>query len=273
MTIVGSVAAAVLATGFGVFPALAAPTTAAAAHPAPTWTQYFYPLKVGWTCHESVTQSGVDATETLTVAAVGATPTGQSVTVNVAGSTTVNGFSVPANVALHYLLTKKGELVSVPSAGQLAGQAYHFEGNTTFPDVAALLSGKSSVSRLHIAAPLSQTDLTQLQAVLAPHATSLNMAVELRQSGSMSPVLHLPSGTTFHNVLKVHSTLRQLSFTNVSKSGSKILASELKPVLSKELANTTWYARGRGPVRTQVGGLNGYVTDCGLDGATTSTTS
>ena len=108
--------------------------------------------------------------------------------------------------------------------------------------------------------------------MLAPHATSLNMAVDLRQSGSMSPVLHIPSGT-FHNVLKVHSTLQRLSFTNVSKSGSKILASQLKPVLAKELANTTWYARGRGPVRTQVGGLNGYVTDCGLAGATTSTTS
>ena len=233
-----------------------------AAAPDHTWTSYFYPLKVGWTCHESIDTNGIAGSETLTVASVGKVAGGRSVTVDEGSSTTVNGQTVPTNSALRYVLTTGGLLVSVPSSGQFGGQAFHTEGDTTYPAVQALLRGHSSVSRLQIEAPLSQSQLSQLGTILSPRSTSLHMSVDVRQSGSPVAVMHTPMGT-FRDVLAVHSVLTSIAITNAVKAASKPLDAELKPIVAKEFANTTWYAHGIGPIRFQLGAINGYLTSCG----------
>jgi hypothetical protein len=238
---------------------------ARAAGVAPTWVRYFFPLEVGWTCHESLDAAGVTGAETLTVASVGRVPQGRSVTVDEGSSTTSGGTSIPSNAALHYVLAKGGQLISVPSGLQLAGQPYSITGTTTYPSVRTLLSGGSAVSRLHVAVPLSAADRAQLQAVLPHGATSLDMAVGLRQSGSSVPTLHTAMGT-FHHVLSVHSVLQSIAFTNVTKAASKELAAAVKPAIAQELSVTAWYAPGIGPIKTSADGYTSSVTSCGPSG-------
>ena len=169
----------------------AAGTTAA----NPTWVGYFFPLKVGWTCHESLTGGGATGDETLTVSAVATVSQGRSVTVDEGSSSTVGTTSVPTNAALHYILTNRGQLISVPSGLQIAGQPYSITGDTTYPSIKTLLSGGSSVSHLHIAALLSPADRAELQGVLPAKATSLDMAVDVAQRGGSLKTLQTPLGT------------------------------------------------------------------------------
>jgi hypothetical protein len=235
----------------------------AAASPAPTWASYFFPLKVGWTCHETLTGGGATGSETLTVSSVGNVPQGRSVTVTEGSSSTVDGISVPTNAALHYVLSKSGQLVTIPSGGQVAGQLYSETGDTTDPSVEALLSGKSTASRAHIVAPLSATDLAELKGVLPPSATSLDMTVESTQRGDIVSTLQTPMGT-FRHLIAVHSTVKAISFTNVAKGASDELAAAIKPVIEKELHATTWYAPGVGPVKITTAGYTSTLTSCGL---------
>ncbi len=239
---------------------------AGAAGANPTWVRYFFPLRVGWTCHESLDAAGVTGSETLTVSAVGRVPQGRLVTVNEGSSTTTaGGTSIPTNAALHYVLSNGGQLVSVPSGIQVAGQSTSITGNTTYPSVRALLSGGSAVSRLHIAAPLSAADRAELQAVLPHGATSLDIAVDLRQSGGSVRLLRTAMAT-FHHVLSVHSVLQSIAFTNVTKAASKELAAAVKPAIAKELNVTAWYAPGIGPIKTSADGYTSSVTSCGPSG-------
>jgi hypothetical protein len=229
---------------------------------APTWVRYFFPLKVGWTCHESLEATGATGAETLTVASVGRTSRGRSVTITEGSSSTADGVSVPTNAALHYVLTTGGQLVSVPSGIQVGGQPYSIDGTTTYPDVQTLLSGGSAVSRLHIAVPLSAADRAELQAVLPAGATALDMAVAVQQSGRSVAVLQTPMGT-FHHLLSVRSVLKSIAFTNVSKAASRVLAGAVKPTIAKELTLDAVYAPGVGPIKIAAAGYTGFLTSCG----------
>jgi hypothetical protein len=235
----------------------------AATSEGPSWAGYFFPLKVGWTCHESLTGGGASGSETLTVSAVGNVPQGRSVTVTEGSSSTVNGTSVPTNAVLHYILSKSGQLITVPSGGQVAGQLYNYTGDTTDPSVKALLSGKSTASHAKIVAPLSATDLSELRGVLPANATSLNMTVESTQRGGPVRTLQTAMGT-FHHVIAVHSKVKAITFTNVSKGASKELAAAIMPTIQKKLAATTWYAPGVGPVKITTDGFTSTLTSCGL---------
>jgi len=248
------------------------PTLMAAASPkppsgGPTWTSYFYPLKVGWTCQEELT-TVTTGSETLTVAAVTKTKEGQAITVDEGSSTNVNGTDVPTNAALHYLITTGGQLISSPSAGQLGGQAYRYVGNTVFPSVRTLLAGGSGLSRVHIAAPLSTRELAQVKSILSAHATSLEMTLVLKQSGAKVAQLQTPAGT-YHDV---RSTLKSLDITNALGSARGDLDRQLQPTEAKSVANTVWYAPGYGPVKVIVSGVTGIVTGCGASPSASSTT-
>ena len=192
----------------------------AATNAGPTWAGYFFPLKVGWTCHESLTGGGATGSETLTVSSVGTVPQGRSVTVTEGSSSTVDGTPVPTNAVLHYILSKKGQLITVPSGGQVAGQLYNYTGDTTDPSVKALLSGKSAVSRAHVAAPLSAAEHAELAGVLPAKATSLDMAVDFAQRGGPVRTLQTSLGT-FHHLIAVQSMVKAIAFTNVAKGASR----------------------------------------------------
>lgn len=228
-----------------------------------TWLGYFFPLKVGWTCHESLTGSGATGSETLTIAAVGRVRQGRSVTVDEGSSSTLGATSVPTNGALHYILTNEGQLISVPSDLQISGQPYGITGDTTYPSIKTLLSGGSAVSHLHIELPLNATDRAELQAVLPAKATSLDMAVDVAQHGNPVATLQTSSGT-FHHVVVVHSTAKSLAFTNIGKVASQELAGAILPTISKEVSSTTWYAPGVGPIKDSAGGFTSTVTSCGF---------
>jgi hypothetical protein len=250
--------------------ATAAAASAKASSAGPTWTSYFYPLKVGWTCHEALT-TVTSGSETLTVAAVTKTKKGEAITIDEGSSTDVGGTNVPTNAALHYLITTGGQLISVPSAGQLGGQAYHYVGNTVFPSVHTLLAGGSGLSRVHISAPLGKSDLAQIKSILTPHSTSLEMALVLKQSGSKVAQLQTSAGT-YHNVLAVRSSLKSLDITNALGSARRDLDREIQPSEAKSVANTVWYAPGFGPVKVVVGGVTSVVTGCGPSASASSTT-
>ncbi len=269
LLLVSGVAAAASLPGTALATTAVAGGVAGAATSGHTWKDYFYPLKVGWTCNETVNSGAVAGTETLTIAAIGSVPTGRSITVDESSSTTADGTTVPTNAALRYILTTSGGLVTIPSSGQAAGQAYRIEGDTAFPSVHALLSGGSSTSSLHLSAPLSASDLTEMKAVLPANATGLDMAVTIRQSGTIVPTLHIP-GATYHNALAVRSNLKSISITNALKSAASVLNAAIKPELTKDLSSTTWYALGRGPVKISLGGITGYVTSCGMTSSPTS---
>jgi len=235
----------------------------AATNQGPTWVSYFFPLKVGWTCHESLTGGGATGSETLTVSSVGSVPQGPSVTVTEGSSSTVDGTSVPTNAVLHYVLSKTGQLITIPSGGQVAGQLYNDTGDTTDPSVKTLLSGESTSSRAHIVAPLSATDLAELKGVLPGNATSLDMTVDFAQRGGSVPTLQTSMGT-FHHLIAVRSMVKAIAFTNVAKGASKELATAIMPTIVKELRATTWYAPGVGPVKITTGSYTSMLTSCGL---------
>jgi hypothetical protein len=251
----------------GTFALAVTPAADAAASPrsadggGPTWTTYFYPLKVGWTCQEKLT-TGAQGSETVTVAAVTKTDKGQAVTVDEGSSTEVRGTSVPTNAADHFLITKDGQLISTPSAGQRDGQSYQFVGNTVYPTVHTLLAGGSGLSHVHGTAPLGPNELAQIRSVLAPHATSLAMSVVFHLSGTRVAQLRTSAGT-YHDVLAVRFTLRSLDVTNALPSARRELDREIEPTLAKLEANTVWYAPGHGPVKVVDGGVTGIVTGCG----------
>ena len=228
----------------------------------PTWVGYFFPLKVGWTCHESLTGGGATGDETLTVSAVAPVSRGRSVTVDEGSSSTVGTTSVPTNAALHYILTNRGQLISVPSGLQVAGQPYSITGDTTYPSIKTLLSGGSTVSHLHISALLSPADRAELQGVLPAKATSLEMAVDVAQRGGSLNTLQTPLGT-FHHVLVVHSVAKSIAFTNIGKAASKELAGAILPTISKEFSATVWYAPGVGPIKNSADGFISTITSCG----------
>jgi hypothetical protein len=265
--LVAAVLTAALALGMAPAAASAKPATTATS--GPTWTKYFFPLKVGWTCQETLT-TGTTGTETLTVTAVTKTKAGQQVTVDEGSSTRVNGTNVPSNAANHYVITKSGELISAPSAGLMAGQAYRDVGNTVYPSVHTPLAGGSGLSRAHVSAPLAQSDLAQVKSVLTPHATSLEMNIVLEQSGTKVALLHTSAGT-YHDVLAVRSTLHSLDITDAQESARRELDRDIEPTLAKTVANTVWYAPGAGPVKVVSGGITGLVTSCSA-GAGASTT-
>jgi hypothetical protein len=275
-----AVGAAVLtaALAFGMAPAAASDKPATTPTSSPTWTTYFFPLKIGWTCQETLT-TGTTGTETLTVTAVTKTKQGQQVTVDEGSSTKVNGTNVPSNAANHYVITKSGQLISAPSAGLMAGQAYRDVGNTVYPSVHTLLAGGSGLSRAHVSAPLAQSDLAQVKSVLTPHATSLEMNIVLEQSGTKVALLHTSAGT-YHDVLAVRSTLHSLDITDARESARRELDRDIEPTLAKSVANTVWYAPGAGPVKVVSGGITGLVTGCsagagagaGTSASTTSST-
>ena len=81
-----------------------------------------------------------------------------------------------------------------------------------------LLSGSTSVSHLRVDAPLSQADIAELSAVLPHGATSLDMSVALRQSGTSAAVVHTPMGA-FHDVLEVRGVMTSLDFTEPGARG------------------------------------------------------
>jgi hypothetical protein len=237
------------------------PTSVGAASSA-TWAHYFFPTKVGWTCHETIASSGITGTEDETVTAVGKVIGGTSVTVTEGSSTTVNGTTVPTNAVLHYILSNNGQLISTPSSGQAIGQVFHLEGDTTFPSVAKMLGGGTGASTVHGTEPLSQATLSQISSVLKPHATSLVVTMVLKQSGHSVPELETKYGT-FHNVLWVRSTLTSIKVDNALPAAAKELDSGLKTELAKIESNAVWYAPGEGPVQIELDGIMGYMTSCG----------
>ena len=259
LTLLATAAVATLTAVVGLGSIAGAAGTAGA---NPSWVGYFFPLKVGWTCHESLSGGAATGDETLTVSAVAPVSQGRSVTVDEGSSSTVGTTSVPTNAALHYILTNRGQLISVPSGLQVAGQPYSITGDTTYPSVKSLLSGGSSVSHLHIAALLSPADRAELQGVLPAKATSLDMAVDVAQRGGSLETLQTPLGT-FHHVLVVHSVAKSIAFTNIGKAASKELAGAILPTISKELSSTVWYAPGVGPVKDSADGFISTITSCG----------
>jgi hypothetical protein len=237
--------------------AVASPKPAAA---APTWITYFYPLKVGWTCQEDLSTG---ATGTLTVTAVTKTKQGQAVTIDSDSSTDVKGTTVPTNAATHYVVTTGGQLISGgSSAGQTGGLAFRVVGTTVFPAVPRLLSGGSGLSRLRASAPLAGADLAQIKSILTPHATSLAMALVLKQSGTKVARLWTPA-RTYHNVLAVRSSVHSLDITNARADSRRDLDREIEPLVAKSLVATVWYAPGYGPVKIIAGDVTGIVTSCG----------
>jgi hypothetical protein len=227
-----------------------------------TWAHYFFPTKVGWTCHETIDSKGITGSETETVTAVQKVSNGTSVTVTEGSSTTVNNTSVPTNAVLHYVLTNSGQLISTPSSGQAVGQAFNLEGNTTFPSVSKMLAGGTGLSTMHGAEPLNQSDLSELGPALKPHSTGLDMTFIIKQSGRSVPELSTPHGT-FHHVLWVRSTLESIKVDNAVPAAAKELDSAIKGDIAKVLSNAVWYAPGDGPVEVDVDGIMGYISSCG----------
>jgi hypothetical protein len=238
------------------------PVSAGAASSA-TWSHYFFPTKVGWTCHETFDSKGISGTEDETVTQVGKVVGGTAVSVTEASSTTVDGTTVPTNAVLHYILTNSGQLISTPSSGQVVGQVFQIEGDTTFPSVTKMLGGGVGMSTLHGSEPLSQTVLSELSSVLQPHATSMIVTMVLEQSGRHIPEL-TTKYATYHNVLWVRSTLRSIKVENARPSAAKELDSGLESELGKTLSNDIWYAPGQGPVEVELDGIMGYMTSCGV---------
>jgi hypothetical protein len=256
---VGGVVAAVAAVSMQGAAGAASPKAKVA---TPTWDHYFYPLKVGWTCHESLDTRGITGSETLQVTSVTPVPGGRAVTIDEGSATTVNGTTVPTNASHHYILEKSGQLVSEAGAGQVAGQTFQEQGNTTYPTVRELLSGGKSESYLRLSVTLPQTALSQLQGALTPGSNGVEATIGVGQKGSSDSTLTVPIGT-FHDVLVVHSNLNSIKVTNAVKAAAGVLDSQLRPILSKDLNVTIWYAPGVGPVKFLVNGVSGAMTNCG----------
>lgn len=268
LQVAGLGCALILAAGLLTAPGASAAATTHGA--TPTWTTYFYPLKVGWTCNEVLT-TGTGGNETLTVDSVTRVKDGQAVTLTESSTTGASGGGTPSNKTVRYILTKSGDLVSEPSAGQLSGQEYQIRGDTIYPSVQTLLSGGSGLSRVRIDAPLAHGDLSKLTGVLKPHYSTLDMALELKQTGTKVAELTTRAGT-FHHLLAVHSVLHSLDITDATHYARQSIDSELRPTVAESVTNTVWYAPGFGPVKVSVGGVTSVATGCGANTESTTTT-
>ena len=121
-----------------------------ASSPELTWIDYFYPLKVGWTCHESLSSRVANASETLTVSSGRPRlPGGRSVTLDVGGSATAAGVSVPGNARAALRPHQEGSADRGP-VGRARWRARRTRSRATraSPSVQGLLSGSTSTSHL-----------------------------------------------------------------------------------------------------------------------------
>lgn len=250
-----------IATGIAIGISSSTGATAAGSSGGLSWSTYFYPLRVGYVCTETIDSTGVNATETLTIAAVEHTAAGTNVTVDQSGDTQVGSKQTPTNGALHYTLRDDGSLVSTSANELISGTGAGTRGPTVFPSVKALVSGRTGRSSAVVAVPLSNSDLQQLQGALKPGQTSLNMKIGFINSGSLVPTLVVPMGE-FHDVLKVTTKLRGLNVTNASSAGAQALNSALKPEIEKTSNIQTWYARDVGPVQVSIAGLTIKAQSC-----------
>ncbi len=187
--------------------------------------------------------------ETLTVSAVEPVAQGRSVTVDEGSSSTIGTTSVPTNAAFHYILTSRGQLISVPSGLQVAGQPYSITGDTTYPSVKTLLSGGKTVSHLHIDCAAQPGG--SRRAARRP-SRQVHLARHGRRRRAARAVRSRPS-----RLLWARSTMcssctpcaTSIAFTNIGKAASRELAGAVLPTISKELSSTTWYAPGLGPIK------------------------
>ena len=229
--------------------------------PAATWSNYFYPAKVGLTCTNSFTTADTSGSETITVASITPSPLGKEIVVNQSGSVQAAGKDSPINVSTHYTLRNDGRLMTEPSSGLVAGQQARTVGFTTFPTVKTLLAGGSGVSTIQEVLPLPASELSELSPALKANQTALDMSISLRQSGRSVGNLTVPMGT-YHHVLEVKSTISGFSVTNALPSAEKLLNGAIGPTLDKVLTFTTWYAPGVGPIQGDVGGLTTVNKAC-----------
>jgi hypothetical protein len=231
------------------------------AAPAPTWATYFYPARVGWTCHDSFTSAGASGEETLSVAAVTSSPQGKHINVDVSGSSQSGGQDVPVNSSLQYTLTPKGGLITEASSALVVGVGAHSNGESVLPTVKALLAGGSSQSSIRESIPLPASQLAQISPILKANQTGLDVTVSLRESGKAVPTLTVPMGT-LHHLLEVQTTIRTFRVTNAIPSAASEIEAAVRPTLAKVLSFTTWYAPNVGPVRVDVGGITTTATSC-----------
>jgi hypothetical protein len=241
-------------------PAGAAQRSLSTSH-QPSWASYFFPLRVGLTCHESFASNGVSGDETLRVTSVTTSSAGTKVTVEESSSTQAAGKDIPTNAALHYTITRSGALVSSPSAAMIGSQAAQLIGNTVLPSVSQLMSGKVFTTSLQEIVPLSSAQLSQVSSALKPGQTSLRIAITLKERGSVVPILTVPLGT-FHNLLDVSTSLGQVTVKNALPGAAKTFASALEPTFKKELNFQTWYAKNSGPVQITLAGIVTRMTSC-----------
>ncbi len=247
-----TIGALVLGFAGSVLPWAALPATAhgtgkdTAIAPKATWSNYFYPPRVGLTCTESFTTADTSGTETLTVASITSNGAGKEIVINQSGSVHAAGKDEPINASSHYLLTKDGRLESEPSSALLSGQSEHSVGFTIYPTVKKLLAGGTGVSTVHEVLPLPASELSALSPALKANQTSLDISIALRQSGQAVASLTVPMGT-YHHVLEIKSKIGSFSVTNAVPSAEKLLAGAFGPTLDKIFEVHHLVRPGRGP--------------------------
>jgi hypothetical protein len=240
-----------------------AASAAASTPKAPTWKTYFYPAVVGYHCVEAiaVNTAGSSGTETLTVTAVSRRSGATHFTVAQKGTTTVSGASVPSIGLLHYVITGGGELEDNTSSVNVGSINGGVSGVTNLGTVAKLVAGASVTSVLHVVEPLSASEIKDLQGVLPSGQTSLHATLTMASRGTNVATLNIPLGT-LHHVLEVKADISHISFTNLVKGASSVLAKDLHSQFDSLLDYTTWYAPGLGPVQVDAAGLTVDASSC-----------
>ena len=124
---------------------------AGSASVAPTWVNYFFPLKVGWTCHEITRRRRRHWwRRRMTVSSIGHRADRAVRSRSTEGSSSTAGGIIGARrtPTLHYILTNGGQLISVPSVGsKLHGHAVrHQRQHDLSRAMHTLLSGGTAVS-------------------------------------------------------------------------------------------------------------------------------
>jgi hypothetical protein len=243
---------------------LALPVIAQASSGSPSWAQYFYPARVGYTCHEELQSKGgqVTGNSVLEVTHITTTAKGISMTLSETGTLDdASGAPAPSTSSLKYLLTKTGNLVTQESSVAVSSSAASVMGTTVIPPVAKLIARKSGISTFTEIVPLTASERKSLTGVLLPNQKDLRINASVRETGLGLHSVTVPMGT-FLDSLEVKTTLASVHVFNIQPEAAQGFESQLLPTYRSTLNVTTWYAPGVGPVKVQFKGLSGAFTGC-----------
>ncbi|MFI7598195.1 esterase/lipase family protein [Actinoplanes sp. NPDC049681] len=225
------------------------------------WADYFTTARAGRTCtsESTATFGDVSARTTLTqrVTSVAMRADGLHLSLRNDLLTVVHG-GLPADDSpqreshtYEYVLAKDGRLLApVNGVPFQESMTVTFGGFTVYPVLADLDAGRDLTTTMDLTLkPRNATGRTIIRSIAAPGQQNLKMRLSVNVSPVPRQDIRVPAGT-FTDVVGLSVAITKMAYLNGDPAQADEAKQASDAVLQLSKPTTVWYARGRGPVRT-----------------------